>query len=369
MSFLYEKIYESLKQRIVEGTYKVGEKIPTEKELAEHYKVSTMTTKRALDKLSDERFVYRKRGRGTFVLEQDQGKMKADKVKRTKKPVFGLVLTGFGGSFGNLLIKSLEKASRDKCILALRLSENVPSQEDEVIKELLDFGIDGLIISPAVAEHYSVEILKMVIDKFPLIVIDRAFKGLATSSVSTDNEQAAKIGINHLFALGHKDIGILIPKYNRTTTIEDRIKGIVDVYRAKKLTVNRRLFESDIDSSLSSEKATNEAIKAIKDLIVHNQEITALYALEHGIALLAKKAIDQLNLRVPEDISIICFDSPSNPMLEWSYTHIEQNQEKIAQQALEKLIEMYNGDFEIENIHIPAKLVQGDTTDNIYEKK
>ncbi|HEX7063957.1 MAG TPA: GntR family transcriptional regulator, partial [Bacillales bacterium] len=49
---LYEKIYKSLKEEILNGQYKEGERIPSEKELADLFGVSRITTKRSMEMLA-----------------------------------------------------------------------------------------------------------------------------------------------------------------------------------------------------------------------------------------------------------------------------------------------------------------------------
>ncbi|MDF2811975.1 MAG: hypothetical protein K0S56_3006 [Microvirga sp.] len=64
---LYHRIYVILREGIMNGTYQVGETLPSEAELMERYRVSRITARRALDELSDEGLVARARGRGTQV--------------------------------------------------------------------------------------------------------------------------------------------------------------------------------------------------------------------------------------------------------------------------------------------------------------
>ena len=55
--------------RLVEGTLRPHDKLPTERELAEELAVSRLTIRRVLDGLEHERRVYRIQGAGTFVSE------------------------------------------------------------------------------------------------------------------------------------------------------------------------------------------------------------------------------------------------------------------------------------------------------------
>ncbi len=64
---LYFQLYSLLKQAILNGTVANGTQMPTEQQLAESFKVSRITAKRAMDELAAEQLVDRRRGKGTHV--------------------------------------------------------------------------------------------------------------------------------------------------------------------------------------------------------------------------------------------------------------------------------------------------------------
>lgn len=66
-----EYVYSSLSKKIRNGTYKNGDKLPTENELAEHYGVSRNTVRSAIGKLSTLGLVETQQGSGTFVRVND----------------------------------------------------------------------------------------------------------------------------------------------------------------------------------------------------------------------------------------------------------------------------------------------------------
>jgi GntR family transcriptional regulator len=66
---LYIQLYEVLRSRIEKGVYIPGDKLPSEREIIEQYNVSRMTVTSALQKLVRSGFVYRIRGKGTFVAK------------------------------------------------------------------------------------------------------------------------------------------------------------------------------------------------------------------------------------------------------------------------------------------------------------
>jgi GntR family transcriptional regulator len=68
-SALYTQVRQQLLDAIQSGTYKIGEKIPTEHELCQVYNVSRTTVRLALQQLELEGRIKKKQGKGTFVTK------------------------------------------------------------------------------------------------------------------------------------------------------------------------------------------------------------------------------------------------------------------------------------------------------------
>ncbi|MBU2980020.1 GntR family transcriptional regulator [Alteromonas sp. C1M14] len=81
---LYHQLYSLLKQQIIDGTITYGSHLPTEQELGEAFGLSRITVKRAMDELSAENLVERRRGRGTTVTYKY-------KPKPVKAPLVGML--------------------------------------------------------------------------------------------------------------------------------------------------------------------------------------------------------------------------------------------------------------------------------------
>lgn len=65
---LYHQLYSLLKGFILEGRLPYGERMPTEEQLADTFKVSRITAKRAMDELANDSLVERRRGKGTHII-------------------------------------------------------------------------------------------------------------------------------------------------------------------------------------------------------------------------------------------------------------------------------------------------------------
>ncbi|MGH4052626.1 MAG: trehalose operon repressor [Clostridium sp.] len=71
MKKLYTDIYDNIKNNIVSGIYKSGEKLPSENGFCKEYSVSRGTVRKALEMLAEEGLVNSLHGKGVYVLENN----------------------------------------------------------------------------------------------------------------------------------------------------------------------------------------------------------------------------------------------------------------------------------------------------------
>jgi GntR family transcriptional regulator len=66
---LHHQVFRDLQSALDAGEWRPGDRMPTERELAERYGCSLITVRHALGELVREGRIERTRGRGTFVLQ------------------------------------------------------------------------------------------------------------------------------------------------------------------------------------------------------------------------------------------------------------------------------------------------------------
>ncbi|WP_394139929.1 GntR family transcriptional regulator [Cytobacillus oceanisediminis] len=64
---LYRQVEKILEEKIISGQWEIGSQLPTEQELSALFDVSTITIKRAVIELVNKGYLFRQRGKGTFV--------------------------------------------------------------------------------------------------------------------------------------------------------------------------------------------------------------------------------------------------------------------------------------------------------------
>ena len=65
----YYQVYEALRAKLADGSVPAGAKLPTERALAEHLRISRATLRQALSRLEQDGLIMRRQGNGTFVGE------------------------------------------------------------------------------------------------------------------------------------------------------------------------------------------------------------------------------------------------------------------------------------------------------------
>jgi GntR family transcriptional regulator len=72
---LYQQIKGLIMRSLQDGEWKPGEAIPAETDLAQRYRVSQGTVRKAIDELATENLVVRRQGKGTFVATHAEEKI------------------------------------------------------------------------------------------------------------------------------------------------------------------------------------------------------------------------------------------------------------------------------------------------------
>ncbi|MGL5150889.1 MAG: GntR family transcriptional regulator [Clostridium sp.] len=65
---LYITVMEVIKEKIINGVYKIGDFIPTETELEKEFQVSKITIRKAIELLEGDGYVSKRSGKGTTVI-------------------------------------------------------------------------------------------------------------------------------------------------------------------------------------------------------------------------------------------------------------------------------------------------------------
>ncbi|MEG2267983.1 MAG: GntR family transcriptional regulator, partial [Acinetobacter sp.] len=343
---LYQKIYREILNDIENHVLTVGQRIPTEMELAEKYGVSRITSKKATDILDANGYIIKYPGRGSFVCERTDKALIPVEVApgRTaaKNLVIGVVLYMLMDSFGSEVISGIEEACRaNGASLVLKLIHNDVERETESINELLQMNVSGILLMVGCFATYNQKILELSVEHFPLVFIDRYLPGLAIPCVSTDHNQACKELTDAMFNHGHKALMLaMCDKAAIMTSVVDRINGYIAscMEHNEMSSMNRLSLEGDIGMAIPEDKY-EQSVDTVCDYLTSHPDITGAIALSDGVAIVLCAATERMRLRLHRRIEVACFDATlrKNP-----YPHpmfsIDQDQRAIGNMAMQTLL-------------------------------
>lgn len=363
--FNYLRIYRDLKEAILRGDYAANGKLPTEAELQEIYGVSRITLKKAMQLLKEESLIQRYPGKGTFVRYCAPSGLSAEQPA-VKPKVIGVMIPHIYSSFGSALLAGISRQAnaRGCCLMAGLYYESV-DEENEIVKRLVSSGCAGIIVVPFHSDEGSnYGIVNCAMSGYPIVMADRYMEGISLPYVGSDHEQASFSAMGHLFSLGHKNIG-LISSAPTTTAIIDRERGYMRGYAMTPYQVNPDAMISDICSSMPgrySQENVRLDVERLKKYYTQNPDCTALLCIDYNIMHICETAAEEMGLRIPEDLSLVCFDAPDDNFIQERYTHIRQRENEIGKVAVDMLLDAIEGKGNNQRVSVPSDLIIGTST-------
>ncbi len=362
MAILYKMIYNELFNQISQGFYKIGDKLPSEKELSDLYSVSRITSKRALEELEKENFIKRVRGKGSFLIKDVKpSEYSLKDLNNENKGIIAIIFPSVH-DFGHfsLTVESMTKVISEKGYkpnLYYRF-ENITEVEQLLIK-LRDEKVKGVIYFPFSLLD-SFEILNSYkYANIPLVTIDKYYNGIDVKAVCSDNLRGGTIATEYLIELGHNKIGFISDvSIEGISSVRDRYIGYCQAlekanipYNSQFVSISKLNFEFQ---RIYDEKKYTEIVKNFYDM-----GITAIIAINDIIASYIFEAAKLLKIRIPEDLSLVGFDGILfSEYQEIPLTAVLQDFTKMGRDAANIVVDEINGIHRNSMKTLPMSLVK-----------
>ncbi|MDQ6817699.1 MAG: LacI family transcriptional regulator [Actinomycetota bacterium] len=203
--------------------------------------------------------------------------------------------------------------------LLLANSDEDPDRERIAIEALRERQVDSLVVVPSSAGASAH--LRAAAASSPLVLLDRTIPGLRVDSVTVDNRGGARGAVEHLIGHGHRRIGLVSDEPDISTSAE-RLAGYRAALAAAGIVADEHLI------SLGG-PTPDEGYRAARRVLETPERPTAIFTTNNFMTLGAMRAIRDLGLGVPYDVSLVGFDD-----LEWT-TLVDPPLTVVAQPATE----------------------------------
>lgn len=205
--------------------------------------------------------------------------------------------------FTNLTRGAEDKAHQAGYQLLLGNTDENIEKESKYIELLLSAGADGVLFAPA-SNDSSVNVRKLNKRHVPFVFVDRMVPGESSDVVLGDNHTTTRKLIEHLSSLGHQRIALLNGPSN-VSIARERLEAYQDALR-----FNGIEFDPQLVIETGFKQDNLEHIVGQMVALSSRKRPTAIIAANNFIGVNALRALQQLSIRVPEDVSLACFDDP-----------------------------------------------------------
>jgi DNA-binding LacI/PurR family transcriptional regulator len=274
---------------------------PTIKDIADKLNVSTATVSRALRGLpnvapSTRARVLQIANELNYSIDQ-----RASRLASGRTMNIGIVMPLADTWFYSKLATTAEAMLIDSDYYVTRYNvDSLKDQTEHFKRFAAGRHVDGLIVATAALGEEDVDILRNL--NVPVVTVETKTNDFP--SISIDNALAAQTATRYLINLGHERIGFI-------TGLQDDPMNF-SVPQERSLGYHAALDEYELETRPELEVSGNFSLaggaEAMIELLSVRFPPTAIFALSDEMAIGALKSIREMNLRVPEDISVIGFD-------------------------------------------------------------
>jgi DNA-binding LacI/PurR family transcriptional regulator len=304
------EVYGLLRASIVDGALPPGSAFATERELAHIYGL-TRAMARTITKQLEKDGLIERTASGRPILSTPTHIKRAPSARPGSLNIS--VWPGApGGGLANILI-GIQRAAGDLGVSVSlgpwatgTWSERVKAERDFLEWAAGDDSISGVLLW-----YIGLGVNDAVLEKLSkagksLVFIDRnPPEGIIGDTVATDSFAGARAGVMRLIKAGHRRIGLL-SNSDRISSVAERINGYRTALKRAQIPHDPSL---EVEIISSSSLPIDEAVKkGVAKLAKGPTPVSAIFAINDFIAMFALKALEDLGIRVPEDMAVIGFD-------------------------------------------------------------
>jgi LacI family transcriptional regulator len=256
-------------------------------------------------------------------------------LRTGKTRTIGLIVENISNAFFATLAKTIEDEAKKYDYKVVYCStDNDEEKARELINMLSQRQVDGYIITPT--PQLAEEIRKLQGENKPVVLIDRYFpEHEEIPAVLVDNYEGVAKGTEYLISKGYSKIA-LVTIESEMAHMKDRIQAYYDVLGRHGIAVDETLVNT-VPYHAGREKSLEQIRNLLKGA---GTSINAVFFLTNYLGVLGIEAIKSMQIRIPEQLAVLCFDDNDIFRL---YTPtisvIRQPIEAIGQQAMCTLIE------------------------------
>ncbi|MCB7153335.1 pectin utilization transcriptional regulator KdgR [Bacillus stercoris] len=325
----------------------------TIKDVAEYAGVSKSTVSRyingKIDAISPEKVKNIKKA--IAELNYRPSKM-AQGLKIKKSKLIGFVVADITNPFSVAAFRGVEEVC-DQYGYSIMVcnTDNSPEKEREMLLKLEAHSVEGLILN---ATGENKDLLRAFAEQhIPTILIDRKLPDLKLDTVTTDNRWITKEILQKIYSKGYTDVALFTEPISSISPRAERAAVYQEMAAVRNVNGLVKMYEIDVKDKEQLKAALRSFHKEMPE------QKKAILALNGLIMLKIISCMEELGLRIPQDIGIAGFDDT-----EWykligpGITTIAQPSHDMGRTAMERVLKRIEGDKGApQTIELEAKVI------------
>ncbi len=248
----------------------------------------------------------------------------------------GLIVPDVVNPFFSPVVRGAETAARKAGYrLLLCNSEGDLRLEREYIEDLVSHRVDGLLLAPA-SDHSRHSVFPLLRRNFPVVLVDRSLPDLDCDLVVSDSASGARRLVEHLVAIGHREIAHVTDAED-TSTGRERLRGYREALAGADIPYREELVVRTTVDQIGGYRATQQ-------ILMLDRLPTAIFTVNNMTVVGAMQALRERGLSVPDDMGLVCFDDVEHlAVLSPFLTVIDQPAETFGSLGAQLLLERISG--------------------------
>ena len=221
-------------------------------------------------------------------------------LKTNATRTIGVVIPELNNTFCAEIITGMEDVLRSHGYATIVCDCRTDKKlEREAVEFLTRRRVDGIINMPVDEEGNHLKRFQKT--GKPIVLIDRKIQGINCDSVLVDNKKAAEDAVRYFIERGHRNIGI-IGGPEEVFTAQERMAGYYKALEGAGIPVSDSLI-------WHGDYTIQGGVRGLEELVQNNPEMTAVFVTNYEMTMGAMIGVNELGIRIPEQLSMIGFDN------------------------------------------------------------
>lgn len=305
-------------------------------DVARHAGVSATTVSRFLNDADKVKPSTRKRIQDAIDALGFVPNGAARTLASNRSHVVGAIVPTMDHALFSRELSSIEERLGKKGYSLIVASSNYdPDQETGLIRQMLSRNVDGLVLIGADRSRQAYDL--MTNRDLPFVMAWAKSDHIEHPQIGIDEFAAAQDVTNYLLSLGHTKFGAILLRSKDNDRATARLEGISSALAKHGLTIPQNcLLERPINYL--------EGQIGIRHLLEQNNAPTAVICGSDVFAIGALLECKRLNVRIPDQLSIVSFDnSELAPLMDPPLTTVDMAVQDIGGRAAEYLLNAIEG--------------------------